>query len=106
MATTYYVGTGTGDFATINDAIAAASEGDIIIVKGSEYTETDEKIVINTVCIIRESHINTDSITVCAGNSVVGNSHGSQVVFYTDVNSIFGAVFSTVTDNSTTGNGN
>ena len=40
---TLYVGTSEGYYSTINEAISAASNGDIIIVKGSEYAMTNEK---------------------------------------------------------------
>ena len=46
---TFYVGTTAGDFATIQEAINSelVNSGDTIIVQGSEYTLTDEKIVLS-----------------------------------------------------------
>ena len=43
MANTLYVGTAQGDYASITAALQAAADGDVIVVKGSEYTLTDEK---------------------------------------------------------------
>lgn len=47
MANTLYVGTADGSFATISDAVKAAVDGDIIIVKGSEYALTDESVIVD-----------------------------------------------------------
>ncbi|MBE6387402.1 MAG: hypothetical protein E7045_05005 [Lentisphaerae bacterium] len=47
MANTLYVGTADGSFATISDAVKAAVDGDIIIVKGGEYALTNESVIVD-----------------------------------------------------------
>ncbi len=43
---TLYVGT-SQSYQTVADAVAAAAAGDTVIIKGSEYTATDERVTVN-----------------------------------------------------------
>ena len=67
---TLYVGTSEGYFSTINEAVAAAADGDIIIVKGSEYTLTDEKVTINKALTVKaEGDVTVDRFAVGSGSA-------------------------------------
>ena len=66
---TLYVGTSDGAYATISEAVAAASAGDTIIVRGSEYTQTTEKVSVNKSLTLKaEGEVTVDSFGVGLGS--------------------------------------
>ena len=70
MANTLYVGTAEGSFATISDAVKAAVDGDIIIVKGSEYALTNETVSINKALTVKaEGDVTVDQFGIGSGSA-------------------------------------
>ncbi|MBO5644143.1 MAG: right-handed parallel beta-helix repeat-containing protein, partial [Lentisphaeria bacterium] len=70
MANTLYVGTAEGSFATISDAVKAAADGDIIIVKGGEYTLTNETVSINKALTVKaEGDVTVDQFGIGSGTA-------------------------------------
>ena len=70
MANTLYVGTAEGSFATISDAVKAAVDGDIIIVKGGEYTLTNETVSINKALTVKaEGDVTVDQFGIGSGSA-------------------------------------
>ena len=67
--TVLYVGS-SQTYKTINDAMAAAKDGDTIIVKGSEYTDTTERVIIDkSVTLQAEGTVTVDSFGVGCGSA-------------------------------------
>ena len=70
MANTLYVGTAEGSFATISDAVKAAADGDIIIVKGGEYALTNETVSINKALTVKaEGDVTVDQFGIGSGTA-------------------------------------
>ena len=66
---TLYVGS-SQDYQTIQDAVNAASDGDTIIVKGSEYALTNEKVSITkAVTVQAEGDVTVDQFGIGSGTA-------------------------------------
>ena len=71
---TLYVGTSEGYYATVTDAVAAANDGDTIIVKGSEYALTSEKVNVSKALTIQaEGNVTVDSFAIGTGTAMPQN---------------------------------
>ncbi len=67
---TLYVGTSEGYYSTITDAVAAANDGDTIIVKGSEYALTNEAVNVSKALTLQaEGNVTVDSFAIGTGTA-------------------------------------
>ena len=67
---TLYVGTSEGYYSTVTDAVAAAKDGDTIIVRGSEYTLTNEAVNVSKALTIQaEGNVTVDSFAIGTGKA-------------------------------------